>query len=586
MDFGENQIYIGNVLIRQKLIAKEDLDKARQFSDKHKNAMGPVDALVKLEILTEEKVLKSLAIDLGMAFVDLTKETIAPEMLEKITAEQAKQYHIFPLCMDFDQLVVATHKPLELEHLDNLRLVLGLSLETVVATEKDIRTAIEKYYSASNVSPDNANKPPHDKGTEDIDVEQALINYLDKNKTADANTDDLKDIDAPVIRLVSSMITEAFRLRASDIHFEPQEKYFRVRYRIDGVLVEMKRHPKQLQASITSRIKLLAEMKLAEKRLPQDGKIKIKIKNFDIDIRTSTLPGVYGESVVMRILDKRTLSVGIHNLGFLTDTEKAWNELITFPNGVILITGPTGSGKTTTLYSCLHVLNIPGRKIITVEDPVEYQLTGINQVQVREEVGLTFSSVLRACLRQAPNIIMVGEIRDGETAKIAMNAAFTGHLVFSTLHTNDAPGAITRLVDQGIQPFLVASAVRAVLAQRLVRKICKECKYTYPALPEEMKILGIWDQQGSQKTPPILTKGKGCPQCNGTGYKGRMGIFELMLMGPEIQQMVYDLKSSVEIRELAIQKGMRTLKEDGVLKVLNGSTTVDELVRVTKIGEE
>jgi general secretion pathway protein E/type IV pilus assembly protein PilB len=576
--FGENQGYIGNVLIRHKRITKEDLDKATHFADKQKNSLGPVDALVKLNILTEEEVLKSLASDLGMTFVKLTEEEIPLEILNKITEEQAKQYHIFPLRMDFDQLVVATHKPIDLEHLDNLRLVLGFPLETVVATEKDIQTAIKKYYDTSHV----LQKESHAAQVQDTDVEQALVSYLDKNIDDTASgPNDPKDTDAPVIRLVSSMITEAFRMRASDIHFEPQEKFFRVRYRIDGILVEMKRHPKQLQASITSRVKLLADMKIAEKRLPQDGKIKIKIKNIDIDIRTSTLPGVYGESVVMRILDKRSLSVGIHNLGFLADTEKTWNELITLPNGVILITGPTGSGKTTTLYSCLHVLNTQSRKIITVEDPVEYQLTGINQVQVREEVGLTFSSVLRACLRQAPNIIMVGEIRDGETAKISMNAAFTGHLVFSTLHTNDAPGAITRLIDQGIQPFLVASAVRAVLAQRLVRKICKECQYHYPASSEEMRILGMTNQKTQ-----TLTKGKGCPQCNGTGYKGRMGIFELLLMSSEIQQMVYDLKPSGEIRELAIQKGMRTLKEDGILKVLNGSTTVDELVRVTKIGEE
>jgi general secretion pathway protein E/type IV pilus assembly protein PilB len=322
-------------------------------------------------------------------------------------------------------------------------------------------------------------------------------------------------------------------------------------------------------------------MKLSERRLPQDGKIKLNIRNRQIDIRVSTLPSTYGESVVMRILDKSELSLGLARLGFLSDTEKIWRGLISAANGVILITGPTGSGKTTTLYSCLNALNTPGRKIITVEDPIEYQLSGINQVQVREDIHLTFSRVLRACLRQAPNIIMVGEIRDSETARIAMNAAFTGHLVFSTLHTNDASGGVTRLIDQGIEPFLVASAVRGILAQRLVRNICPECRVHYRPTDEEMEVLGI---RKSEKTPK-LSRGQGCVNCNGSGYKGRCGIFELLQLTPDIQDLVYQKKSSAEIRDLAIRNGMRTLREDAVVKVLNGTTTMDELLRVTKIGE-
>lgn len=575
MTFGENQEFIINVLLKKKILTSAAVDSAKKNAIK-KN-MGPVDFLVESGHISEEAVLMELATSLGMDFVIISKQMIDPKAVEKITHQQAMDFGIMPFKMEFNTLIVATSRPHDLHHLDTLRHVLNINLDCVISSSKDIKAAIETTYN--KIDPNHAALAMKESGVHEhspgSDVEQALMSFMDSKdeKTLTAE-------DAPVIRLVSGMIHEAFRLRASDIHLEPMEKYYRVRYRIDGVLVEFKRHPKQLQNPMSSRVKLLADMKLSERRLPQDGKIKINLKNKAIDIRVSTLPGTWGESIVMRILDKSSLKLGLPNLGFLSDTEKIWDGLIQLSNGVILITGPTGSGKTTTLYSCLNALNIPGRKIITVEDPIEYQLSGINQVQVREEIHLTFSSVLRACLRQAPNIIMVGEIRDSETARIAMNAAFTGHLVFSTLHTNDAPGAITRLIDQGIEPFLVASAVRGILAQRLVRKICPECKTPYTATVREMDVLNL-----SSEKIPQLYKGTGCVNCNNTGYKGRCGIFELMTMNTNIQELVFEKRSSVEIRQVAIQNGMRTLREDGVIKVLNGTTTIEELLRVTKIGE-
>lgn len=575
MTFGENQEFIINVLLKRTILTPAALEIAKKKSIKQN--LGIIDSLVESGQISEEAVLMELATSLGMDFVSISKQPIDPKAVEKITHQQALDFGIMPYKMDFNTLIVATCRPHDLHHLDTLRHILNINLDCVISSSKDIKTAIEATYN--KIDPNLAALAMKESGVHEpsagSDVEQALINFMDSKdeKTLSAE-------DAPVIRLVSGMIHEAFRLRASDIHLEPMEKYYRVRYRIDGVLVEFKRHPKQLQNPMSSRVKLLADMKLSERRLPQDGKIKINLKNKAIDIRVSSLPGTWGESIVMRILDKSSLKLGLPNLGFLSDTEKIWDGLIQLSNGVILITGPTGSGKTTTLYSCLNALNIPGRKIITVEDPIEYQMSGINQVQVREEINLTFSSVLRACLRQAPNIIMVGEIRDSETARIAMNAAFTGHLVFSTLHTNDAPGAITRLIDQGIEPFLVASAVRGILAQRLVRKICPECKTPYAATQREMDILNL-----SSEKIPQLYKGTGCVNCNNTGYKGRCGIFELMTMTPNIQELVFEKRSSAEIRQTAILNGMRTLREDGVIKVLNGTTTIEELLRVTKIGE-
>jgi general secretion pathway protein E/type IV pilus assembly protein PilB len=374
------------------------------------------------------------------------------------------------------------------------------------------------------------------------------------------------------------VISEALKRRASDIHMEPLEKRFRVRYRIDGVLHEVENPPKRLQPSIISRIKLMADVSIAEKRVPLDGRINIKVGPKVIDLRVSTLPTAFGESIVMRILDKEGLNLGLPQLGFFSDDQATFERIIAMPDGVFLVTGPTGSGKSTTLYSALNCINHPDRKIITVEDPVEYEMPGVNQVQVRRDVGMTFSAALRSMLRQAPNIIMVGEIRDKETAEIAINAALTGHMVFSTLHTNDAPSAISRLVDIGIKPFLVAAALRAVLAQRLVRRICPNCKQAHTPDEKLLSSLGI---RSDQALDANFMLGKGCPKCNSTGFRGRVGVFEMFTMSEELQQMVYENASLVALRNKSKEMGMRTMREDGIRKVIAGVTTPEEVLHST-----
>jgi len=386
------------------------------------------------------------------------------------------------------------------------------------------------------------------------------------------------DADAPLIKLVNSIIVEAFKMRASDIHLEPLAKTFRVRYRIDGVLHEIKPPPKRLQAAIVSRLKIQSNMSISEHRVPQDGRIQTQVGGKLIDLRVSCLPTNHGESIVMRILDKEGLKLGLPQLGFFTDDQQTFERLIGLPDGILLVTGPTGSGKTTTLYSVLNFINRPDRKIITVEDPVEYVMSGINQVHVNETVGLTFAAALRSMLRQAPNVIMLGEIRDLETATIAINASLTGHLVFSTLHTNDAPGAVTRLIDIGVKPFLVASSTRALIAQRLVRKICKKCAAPHTPTEAEMRALNI---DADQATGANFMKGKGCNDCSKTGNRGRFGIFEMFVIDDEARKLIYDKVPSSVLRVRAREMGMRTLREDGARKVLAGLTTAEEVIRAT-----
>jgi general secretion pathway protein E/type IV pilus assembly protein PilB len=398
------------------------------------------------------------------------------------------------------------------------------------------------------------------------------------------HSDDGRELesDAPLIRLVNQIITEAFKMRASDIHLEPLEKRFRLRYRIDGVLAEMKSPPKRLQAPVIARLKIEAGMVISEHRVPQDGRIQTKIGSKLIDLRVSCLPTNHGESIVMRILDKEGLKLGLAELGFLSDDQATFERIIGLPDGILLVTGPTGSGKTTTLYSCLNFINRPDRKIITVEDPVEYVLSGINQVQVNEITGLTFATALRSILRQAPNVVMIGEIRDLNTASIAINASLTGHLVFSTLHTNDAPSAVTRLEDMGVKPFLIASSTRCLMAQRLVRKICKKCAAPYTPTDAELNALGI--KHEDLKTANVQ-KGKGCPNCNNSGNRGRIGIFEIFVLDDEGRKLIYDRVPTNVLRARAREMGMRTLREDGIRKVLAGMTTPEEVIRAT-VGDE
>ena len=381
---------------------------------------------------------------------------------------------------------------------------------------------------------------------------------------------------------MSLLIIEAFKRRASDIHLEPLEKRYRVRYRIDGALIEVESPPKYLQANITSRLKIMAKMDISEKRVPQDGRIELKVSGKDLDLRVSTIPTSHGESIVMRILDKSSIQLDIPKLGFFSDDNELITKIINMPDGVFLVTGPTGSGKTTSLYAFLNTINTPNRKIITAEDPVEYQLAGINQVQINHAIKMTFAKALRAMLRQAPNIIMVGEIRDMETAEIAINASLTGHLVFSTLHTNDAPGAVTRMIDMGVKPFLVASAVKAIMAQRLVRRICKNCAVPTEPTDEELRFLQLPKEHFANAT---LMKGRGCVECGNKGYKGRMGIYEIFMVKEEIQHLIFECVSSTVIKDAARKLGMRTLREDGIRKAMAGMTTLEEVITMTSLDE-
>ena len=431
---------------------------------------------------------------------------------------------------------------------------------------RKIREALIKYYGTA----DEASDVIQEKIGEDVDL------GFEMSENIDAEGD---EADAPIIRMVSMLLVEAHRAGASDIHLEPLDKKFRVRFRIDGVLQEMQSPPKRLQSAIISRIKIMTgSMSIAEKRLPQDGRIQVKIKKKPVDLRVSTIPTNHGESVVMRVLDKSSLMLGLPELGFLSDDQDTFERLIKLPDGILLVTGPTGSGKTSTLYACLNYINKPDRKIITVEEPVEYQMNGINQVQVNADIGMTFPAALRSILRQAPNIIMIGEIRDLETASIATNASLTGHLVFSTLHTNDAPSAVARLVDIGVQPFLVASSIRAIMAQRLVRRLCSNCKQPSELSESEMRALRM---DAGQMSEAQIMKPVGCDTCRGTGYKGRMGIFEIFIIDDEVRHMINKRSSTLMLRQRARELGMRTLREDGVRKVLGGLTSAEEVISIT-----
>ena len=521
-------------------------------------------------VLAAPAVARLLADEFGMEVADLTRVKANSQLLETVPRELAVRYQVFPIEKDGGTLRLAISDPLNVDALDSLGHVLQLTIEPLIAPAADIHSAIDRFYG---------------KDTTDIDK---LLGNMEGTTTA-AETNDTgggalttgaagEEADAPVIRLVHSILTEAIQRRASDIHLEPLEKRFRVRYRIDGVLLEVENPPKRLQLSMLSRLKIMANISIAERRIPQDGRIQVNVAGKPIDLRVSSLPTVHGESIVMRILDQDGLKLGLPELGFLSDDQAVFERLIALPDGILLVTGPTGSGKTTTLYSCLHFINKPDRKIITVEDPVEYQLAGINQVPVRHEVGMTFASALRAMLRQAPNIVMVGEIRDLETAEIAINASLTGHMVFSTLHTNDAPGAVTRLADIGVKPFLISTSLRAVMAQRLTRKICRHCKKPYVPDNRELRSLNLVP---SQVTEANFAKGDGCPDCIGTGYRGRMGIFEVFVINEEIQRMIYEGTGTAKLREKARSQGMRTMREDGVRKVLAGMTTIEEVVSIT-----
>jgi len=568
----EKDDYLADVLVDLGLLNAEQLAKAR--GEAQAAGVGVIDLLLANKVIRTADVTQAKAAQFGAEVVQLATIQIPDEAISIIPRHVAKKYRVVPLFKSDGKVALAISDPSDINTIDSLTHLLGAEIEPRVASDEDIEAALNKYYGASE------KKAIEDERFKDVIQELTESEVNVAAATADDGT--AIDADAPLIRLVNQLIVDAFKMRASDIHLEPMAKRFRLRYRIDGMLHEMKAPPKRLQPSIIARLKIQSAMSISEHRVPQDGRIQSKVGNKLIDLRVSCLPTNHGESIVMRILDKEGLKLGLPELGFFTDDQQTFEKVISLPDGILLVTGPTGSGKTTTLYSCLHFINRPDRKIITVEDPVEYILAGINQVQVSETIGLTFAAALRSILRQAPNVIMIGEIRDLETASIAINASLTGHLVFSTLHTNDAPSAVTRLIDIGVKPFLVASSTRCLMAQRLVRKICKKCGEPYEATEQEMRALNLTPDSLKGAT---LMKGRGCANCSNTGNRGRMGIFEIFMIDDEARKLIYDKVSSSVLRARAREMGMRTLREDGIRKVLAGLTTPDEVIRAT-IGDE
>ena len=555
-----NDDYVMQLLVEQGYLTQEDVDAVANSI--RQEGETSLDVLIQMGTVSEDDVLGMIAAQFGMEYVHVDADAIDPAIVDIIPNETARKYGVVPVFAEDGSVTVALSDPLNYDVVDSLRYALKLNVDAVVAPQVEVKAALDKLYPESF-------ETKFGMDDDSIDVE---------TKSKVEGGEDAGDDDAPVIRLASMIITEAVKMRASDIHLEPMERSMRVRYRIDGSLRQMDNPPKRLQAAIISRFKIMSGMKISEKRVPQDGRIQVKVQGRDLDLRVSTVPTNHGESIVMRILDKTNLSLGLPQLGFLSDDQNKFERLIGLPDGVLLVTGPTGSGKTTTLYACLGQINLPDRKIITVEDPVEYQMSGINQVQVNKDVGMDFSAALRSILRQAPNIVMIGEIRDSETADIAMEAALTGHLVFSTLHTNDAPSAVTRLLDMGVKPFLVASALRAAMAQRLVRAICEKCKAEYTPTDRDLKMLGSMSKNSTLST---MYKGKGCPTCGNSGYKGRKGIFEIFMVDDSIQRLIFDHSPATVLRARAREMGMRTLREDGMLKVASGMTTLEEVLRAT-----
>jgi type II secretory ATPase GspE/PulE/Tfp pilus assembly ATPase PilB-like protein len=556
--------YVLKLLVDARLVSRSQIDKAKARRNGNGNV---VDLLIKDGTVSDTEVSRSLAAHAHMHWIDLSAKVIPPEVINQIRAEDARRFKVIPVGFGESGLIVAVSDPLDIDTIDSLSFLLQRELELVCASPETIRQALIKYYGTA----DEASDILVQQIGHDVDLGLEL--------TDGGSLDGVDEADAPIIRMVSMLLIEAHRLGASDVHLEPLEKKFRVRFRIDGVLQEMQAPPKRLQSAIVSRLKIMTgSMSIAEKRLPQDGRIQVKIGRKPIDLRVSTIPTNHGESVVMRVLDKSSLMMGLPELGFFTDDQETFERLVGLPDGILLMTGPTGSGKTSTLYACLNYINKPDRKIITVEEPIEYQMTGINQVQVNAEVGMTFPVALRSILRQAPNVIMIGEIRDLETAAIATNASLTGHLVFSTLHTNDAPSAVARLVDIGVQPFLVASSVRAIVAQRLVRRLCGHCKQAGALSETDLRALNLGPGRlaGAQVMKPA-----GCEECRGTGYKGRMGIFEIFVLDDNVRHMINNRRSTLLLRQRARELGMRTLREDGVRKVFAGLTSAEEVISIT-----
>jgi type IV pilus assembly protein PilB len=565
--------HLGEILYKAGLVKKQPLIDAIKASKSNNKRLGEI--LLEQGLIDEETLTKAIAKQFGLEYINLDKTDISPDAAKLIPEDLIKKHNIIPLEMNNGRLKLIISDPLDLEMMDAIRFRLNTEPECCLANPEKIRSYIQDSFETTT-------KEDDDRLRHSIDATAAELAEAGHELQAEtllaqaAGPDD----DAPIIRLVNLIIDNAYYMRASDIHIEPMSDRVRVRYRVDGVCLERDNIPKNMQAPLIARFKILSGMDIAEKRLPQDGRIKREIGGQDIDFRVSSLPGNHGPSVVLRILRPDAVNIGIESLGFEQDNYEQFQHIIKRPNGIFLVTGPTGSGKTTTLYAALQELNKPDKKIITAEDPVEYNFAGMNQCQVKEEIELTFDRILRSMLRQAPNIILIGEIRDGIVADIAIQAALTGHLVFSTLHTNDAPSAITRLIDMGVKPFLVASSIQAIMAQRLVRVICKKCKAVDESPdPYHLKALGITPED-LEKHP--VHKGAGCSQCQNTGYKGRIAIFEMFEMNTEIRELAFAKAPTTELRIAAKASGMRTLMEDGKIKIFRGTTTPDEVVRITQ----
>ncbi len=548
-------------LVNEQMI-KEVLSRGNESAQSLKSN------LVQQGLVSENEILDAIAQEMQMEKVELGKVKFTPELLRQIDPKVAIKYKVLPVDYDENTIRIALADPLDIQTIDDLEKLLQKRVVGCVAPEEDIMRLVRRYYEGSKV------EDLYEQLTRDEEEEFDPFSKYEEVKLGEGEGDE-----PVVVKYIDLIFKQAVHDRSSDIHVEPQRYGVTMRFRIDGVLHEVPSPPKRWQNAIISRLKVLSGMDLAEKRVPQDGRIKLNLGHKKLDLRVSALPGVYGESIVMRILDQEAMLLGLEEVGFLEDNVKKFQRLIKYPNGIILMTGPTGSGKTTTLYAALQTLNTPDTKIITIENPVEYQIEGINQIQVNEDIGLDFSKGLRHMLRQSPDVILVGEIRDTTTAEIAIRAALTGHLVFSTLHTNDASSAAIRLIDMGVKPFLVASSIQAVIAQRLVRRICPYCKTEYTPEPEELIDVGVDPDEYRDTT---FYKGGGCERCNGSGYRGRTAIHEMFEMTAKTRHMVINMEAAIRIKQQAVKEGMRTLRMDGWQKVLRGMTTIEEIMRVTQ----
>ncbi len=563
-----NQEFIGSLLVEKGLITQAQLDEAIEERERTGDILGHI--LVEFGFVSEEGILKVLSEHLGMRTISLKNKDVPDEVIKKIGPTTARAYGVVPVEADDGSVTVALSDPLNISVLDDLRFILDTPVKGMVATKEEIEDALQRYYGGAGESVQDLLK--------EIEDEIPLEKFSEEAAQDDTVT--LRELasEAPVVKLLNLILIQAIKDRASDIHFEPFEDQFKVRYRVDGILYEMIPPPKHLALALTCRIKVLANLNIAERRLPQDGRIQLNVLGRSVDIRVSCLPTAFGESVVMRVLDRTVVGLNIEQLGLREDTLKTMNVLVEKPNGIIIVTGPTGCGKTTSLYAFLKKINRMADKLITTEDPVEYDLEGVVQVAINPRIGLTFGRCLRHILRQDPDKIMVGEVRDLETAQMSIQASLTGHLVLSTLHTNDAPGAVTRLIDMGVEPFLITSTLEAILAQRLIRTICPRCKTEYKPSEFILNELGLsLDAVEGKK----LYYGKGCHECNDTGYLGRTGIFELMVISEPVRDLIMKKSPTVIIREKARELGMRTLREDGILKLFDGITAVEEIARET-----